>query len=323
MKKSLLLSIVMAISVQTFSQVRPEAYVGLIPAIPNNICSMSREQIDNYLEPVETLLQQIDEEQQRRDENIEANIDSGKGKAMQDAATEYGLSQADIQKLQSGNLSETEKMAIANKMAMQKYNVSVTEVQNVSNMSTGGKEAWSQAYATEQMANAQADPATAKTDLNSAQKQYDLTMEQKHLNDSLMAIVTKFSNEFEAIRNDPEGKTMLDNIDRWNSELMSMTGIASDTEIKNSNELQSKIKAEKELYCSTFTPRYTEVLRRYESFTKASLSPYYILERLTGRLTKLQTGMDVNKEPGAMGIASIKSYLVCLKDIFMFNLQND
>jgi len=322
MKKSFLLFIVTAFAVPLFSQIMPEAFVGQIPALPKNICSMNREQIDNYLEKVDFLLQHIDDEKARRNENIEANNDANQATAMKNAAAQYGISQADMQKLQNPNTSEAEKMAIVNKMSSQKNNISVGEAKSVSNMNEAGKEAWGQSVATEQMAIAQADPEAMKKDQSKTQKIYDLTMAQKHLNDSLNGIISVFSGEFAKIKDDPEGKKMLDNIDKWHSELMSYSGIASESELKKSDELENKIKAEKEKYCNTFTTRYLVILSRYESFTKASLEPYYRLERIGNQLSKLQNGTEVYKEPGGMGIASVESYINALKDAFQFNLKN-
>jgi hypothetical protein len=322
MKKFFLLFIVTAFAVPLFSQVMPESFLGQIPALPKNICSMSREQIDTYLEKVNNLLQQIDDEKERRDNNTEADNGALQAAAMKNAAAQYGVSQTDMQKLQNPNTSEAEKMAIVNKMSSQKYNISVSEAKSVSNMNEAGKEAWGESIATEQMANAQADPEAMNKDQNKAQKIYNLTMMQKHLNDSLNAILSGFSAEFTGIKDDSEGKKMLDNIDKWNSELMSYSGIASESELKKSEELENKIKAEKEKYCKTFTPRYLVVLSRYESFTKASIEPYYRLEKIGNQLSMLQNGIEVYKEPGGMGIASIESYIDALKDAFQFNLNN-
>ncbi|HNX65439.1 MAG TPA: hypothetical protein PKH02_01080 [Bacteroidales bacterium] len=316
MKKTIILFIVIAFAMPSFPQVMPEAFIGQLPAIPKGTCSLNREQRDQFIERVDELLQAIDEEQTRRDENISADADANKNIAMNAAAARYGISQAEMQKLQDPKTSEAEKMAIVNKMSSQKNNISVGEAKSVSNMNEAGREAWGQSVATEQMANAQADPEATKSDQNTTKKIYDLTMAQKHLNDSLTAIANGISAEFSEIKDDPEGKKMVENIEKWNSEYMNSMGIGSDS------ELEARIKAEKEKYCATFTPRYIAVLNRYESFTKASIQPYYRLERISNKLSKLQNGVELYKEPGAMGIASVKSYLDELKNIFQFNLNN-
>jgi hypothetical protein len=282
MRRTVYFISLMLLTLSGMAQVRPEGYIGLLPAIPSDVCGMSKTQQDEFLTKVEALSQQVKDEQKRRDDNINANAESKKNAAMQYAANKQGISQSDLAKIQSGKMSQAEMQALAGKMVQQQL-----------------------------AAAGQANPGKLQKD----KSQYELIEAQKHLNDSLNTIISKFAKEFELIENDPERQKMLDNIDKLNAEIGRTMGlVASGT----SEELSKKIEAEKKKYCSTFSPKYLSLLRRYELFTKSSLSAYYRLEIISNQLTEIQAGMPYSNEPGGMGLGSVGGYLSQLAGIFRY-----
>jgi Skp family chaperone for outer membrane proteins len=268
-------------SLSGMAQVRPEGYIGLLPAIPSDVCGMNKTQQNEYLAKVADLSQQVKEELKRRDDNINANVKSKEDAAMQYAANQQGISQSDLEKIKSGKMSQAEMLALAGKIAPQR------------------------------MASArQPNPGKLQKD----KSQYELIMAQKHLNDSLNTIISEFHKVFEAIENDPERQKMLDNIDKLNTEIGQTMGLASNS----GKELSDKLEKEKINYCNTFSPKYLSILRRYESFTKSSLSAYYRLEGILNQLSEIQSGIPYNTEPGGMGIGSVQGYLSELANIFRY-----
>ncbi len=267
------------LSLSGMAQVRPEAFIVLLPAIPSDICGMSKTQQDEYLAKVEGLLLQITNEQKRRDENINANAESRKDDAMQYAASQQGISRSDLEKIQSGKMSDAEMQALAGRIARQQ-------------LATAG----------------QANPARSQNN----ERVYELTNARQHLNDSLNEIILKFSVEFEEIENNPERQKTLDNIQELKAKIAQTMGLASDSD----KELTDKLEKEKIKYCNTFIIRLLTTMRRYESFTKASLPAYYRLEEISNQLTEIQSGIPFSTEPGGMGIGSLKGYLVKLSEIF-------
>jgi hypothetical protein len=284
MRRAVYFISLMLLTLSGIAQVRPEGYIGLLPAIPSDVCGMSKIQQDEYLAKVEALSQQVKDELKRRDDNINANAESKKDAAMQYAANKQGISQSDLAKIQSGKMSQAEMQALANKMVQQQ-------------MAAAG----------------QVNP----TKLQNDKRQYELIEAQKHLNDSLNTIISKFAKEFEAIENDPQRQKMLDNIDKLNAEIGRTMGLASNS----GKELSEKIEKEKIKYCNTFTPQYLSLLRRYESFTKSSLPAYYRLETISNQLTELQAGMPYSNEPGGMGLGSVGGYLSQLAGIFRYVIR--
>lgn len=97
------------------------------------------------------------------------------------------------------------KKALANQMVMKQTNMSMEEIQNMSKMSEAGKKAYAEAYATEAMANAQADPKKYAPD-EKARSLVNLSNEQQTLNQKITGGMKKTENMYAAIENDPEGK---------------------------------------------------------------------------------------------------------------------
>jgi hypothetical protein len=267
------------------SQVRPEGFIGLLPAIPLNAVTMNKEQQDRYLLKVDELSQQVKAEMKRRDKNIEASMQSKK---------------------------ET---------AMKRNNMNGIDPQKLAAMSDAERQAWAQAYASQQAASIQTNPATAQKHLQQDKKIYDLINQQKKLTDSLNFINMGFTNEFGAIEEDAERQTLLEKIKAEESEIMSKTGIISNEDKAKVEALVKQVKAEKERYGNIYVLRYTEILRRVETFTKKSLPAYYRLEKISNELSMAQNGVAINDEPGAMGISSVSGYLNCLSGIFKYKID--
>jgi hypothetical protein len=285
MKRIYSISLLLLICFTIHSQVRPEGFIGLLPAVPVNAATMNKVQQDGYLLKVDELSQQVKAEMKRRDKNIEVSMQSKK---------------------------ET---------AMKQNNMNGIDPQKLAAMSDAERQAWAQAYAAQQTASIQSNPAVAQKHLQQDKKIYDLINRQKMLNDSLNAINLGFTNEFQAIEDDAERQTLFEKIKTEESEIMSKTGIVSKVESAKLDALDQQVKAEKEQYNNKYVSRYTEILRRVETFTKASLPAYYRLEKLSNDISKAQNGVVISDEPGAMGISSVYGYLNCLYGIFKYKMD--
>ena len=195
--------------------------------------------------------------------------------------------------------------------------------QNNKKMDKEGKKAWAEAYGKEKMAEMQADPKKNQEQQLKAKSLYELTTMQKNIIDSIKAIETKFADEFAQIGKDPDAKIMLDNIAKWDREASDLMGEASQDDIKKMEVLDQKINAEKQKYCSKYTPQYLEILRRYETYTRSSLPVLYRLESISEQQSKLQTGVEMKQEPGLLGLGKVSDYLHLLRGVFQYNLFNE
>jgi hypothetical protein len=322
MKRKSFLIITLFICFRAFTQVTPEAFLGMLPALPKEACAFKMDARNSYLDKVNSLSELIDNEISRRHMAEKANAETNNQQAMNNMAQQYGLSPEDMEKMKSGKkMTDEEKRALADKMLQQNNNMSMDEVDNLKKMDKDGKKAWAEGYSTEMMAVQAADPQKSQEMQLKAKNIYELAALQKHILDSLLAISSKFSQQLSEIENDSLAKVMRENISKWHEELMSLTGIDYG-QGGRMDELARKIKAEKGAYCQRYTPRYMEILKNCEAFTRSGITACYRVEKITARLTKLQTGVDLNIEPGEMGITSVHDYVTKLRDVFKYNLFN-
>ncbi len=325
MKKTFMLAAVLILGASvSFAQVTPEAFIGILPAIPNNVCSMKMAERNQYISRIDTIMQLIDNEIARRNEEIDANSSTEEQQALNNVASQYGLSNDDIKKLQNEEgMTEEEKNEIINKALQNKHNMTLDETKKFDKMTKEGKKSWGEAYGTEKMADVQTDPQKSQEEQYQNKSLYELTNIQKHIIDSLKAIESKFAQQISDIDNDPDAKVMLDNIAKWDKEALDLMGETDNEGMQKMTELENKIKTEKDKYCSKYTPKYIDILKKYESYTKSSMPVCYRIEAISSRLTKLQTGVDLKHEPGLVGIGKIADYVHLLQGVFKYNLLKD
>lgn len=307
-------------SITVFGQVTPEAFLGMLPKIPGSACSKETEARTEFMNKIEEVRELIDNEISSREEESDSNSDELEAQAMKKYAQQYGLSEKELKKLQDEDLSDEESDALVDKALQNSSNLSLGEIKNLDKLSDKGQAAWAEAYSTEKMAEVQSDPKKYQEQQLQTKNLYELNLLQKHLLDSIGAIESKFKQQFDEIKRDPEAKVMLDNISRLKSQLIGLMGEGNDAEGKAIGE---KLNAEKAKYCNKYTSAYLNLLERYESYTKSCLTTCYRLELISARQTKLQTGVDMKQKPGRLGIGQVSSYLGLLGGAYQYNLFNN
>lgn len=98
----------------------PEAFLSMAPKIPSNACLKNIDGINVFDNKVESVLESIEKERDRRNEKADANADE----------FEQGLSENDLKKLQKEDLTDEESDAIINKALQNSNNVSLEETKN-------------------------------------------------------------------------------------------------------------------------------------------------------------------------------------------------
>jgi hypothetical protein len=325
MKKTALILIALSIGLMASAQTTFESYMKRVPALPRDSCNITKAGVESFVEQCsilgEELSNYMEEIKIKSDEYADENRGKMEANATKQIQQQYGMSEEDINKLKnSKNMTDAEKKALANQMVMQQTNMSMEEIQNMSKMSEAGKKAYAEAYATEAMANAQADPKKYAPD-NNAGKLYSLTNEQQTLNQKITGGMQKTEKMYASIENDPEGKIMRDNMAKWHEKLMLMMGETSASEEKIMDGLSDQIKDEAIKYCTKFTPRYREVLKQELATLKSSIPDCNRLDEVTKELFKLQTGVDAfpeNSEISSLGLLS--TYLDHLNNAYKYKL---
>jgi len=324
MKKIMFFLIAVTVTMSAGAQKISNGYLMKIPALPADSCNITRTGIESFKQQVSTFSEQlkgeIDTLNRMVNQHMKSNEASAQERAMKQMSQQYGLSQADIEKMKnSKNMTAAEKQAFANKMMSQQTNMTVDEAKNLGKMSEAGKKAYAEAYATEAMATNQVDPKQkAKND--AAKSQYELVTSQQAIAQKLSVIEQKIAELYSPIKADPERQKMLDRMDAWHSKLTSLSGIDYG-QGKQMDSLGVLINNEKIAYCNRFTPRYRAALRKHMELLKTSIPDYQSLGNITAEVTKVQTGIEM--PAGGTEIPALKAidgYLEALQDAFDYKL---
>ena len=322
MKASLVMCILFGLCGLTNAQTQTEAFLKKIPALPKDTCNITKSNVEDFTQKVSILIEelqnQIDALENMADKKMEGSEEAAKAHAMQQMQQQYGLSEQQMKKMQSGKMSEADKQALANQVLQQQTNMSMGEVQNLSKMSEAGKKAYAEAYGTEMMATGQ----TAQNQQNaaSAKNLNQLITEQQAASAKLQATAQKISNLYSTIENDPELQKSYQNIEKWHNKLMSMTGVDYG-QGKQMDSLGMLIQKEQIKICNKYTPKYRAALNQHLKLMKAAIPDSYKLAQITGDLSKAQTGVAPPPESIEAGnLQLIKGYLKPLKEAYKFKL---
>jgi len=314
------------------AQTMPEAFIGLIPSPPGGICAEGENDAKSgFIKRVGEVHDQLQEEISRRKDEIENKVDRNKSKMQQNAMARTGVSPELMQQMMAlekqskgatgdqAKAYKEQKKALADQMMQQSMNISMGEVENLKKMDKAGKTAWAEAYATEKKAEVMSDPKAYQQKTAADMKDFKLVQKQKQLADSLGAQSMKYMKQFEDLEKDENAQALLTQIDELEAKLneeYKKENRQNDDAIKS---LSNSIRNLQISYCNLQSPKYLDILSKYKSFTQASLTPYYRLEKLTNQVSATQTGVDLSSEPGMMGLQQIEAYLSKLSDVYRYN----
>lgn len=318
-----MLTVVLTMTVT--AQTRTQEYMKKIPALPKDSCNITRASAEDFIARVAVLRDQmVSEIEQLResiDSHMEANAPTAEENAMKQMSQMYGMSQADLEKMKNAkNMSAADKQALANKMMSQQANMTMDEAKNLAKMSEAGRQAYTEAYATEAMATANTDPNQASRN-DYARNLYNNNVAQQAAYDKINDINNRIVALYAPVTNDPERQKMLDRINAWNSKLTSMMGIVSDSEARIMDSISLRIKNEQIAYCNRYTPQYRAALRKHLQIVKASMPEYTRFGEISASTTKSQTGIDMPAEGKELSsLEAVADYLRALQDAYKYKL---
>lgn len=314
------------------AQRMPEAFLGMLPEPPGNVCSEGDDSGRSaFVKRIGEVDEKLQDEISRRREEIEAKMDANEDKMGQNALARTGVSPELAQKMMAlqqkrkGASDEQQKeidrqmKAMTDQMMQESMNISMGEVENLKSMGKEGKQAWAEAYATEKKAEVMADPQAYQQKAATGMRDYQLVAKRKLLADSIGAQNMKYIKQFQELDNDKGAQALVAQIDQLQAKLKEQYELANrpnDNEIKR---LTNSIRDAQISYCNMQSPKYISILSRYKTFLQTSLTPYYRLEKLTNQVTAMQTGVEIDMEPGLMGLEQIKAYLGKLSDVYRYN----
>ena len=308
----------------THAQSLTSVFLNKIPSLPQESCNISKTDVETFQKQVGILdtevknqirlLRQLEKGQSK---NTEAQ---SRQNAMQQMGQQYGLSQEEMNKMQTGKMSEADKKALANKMMQQQTNMSMGEVQNLGKMSEAGKKAYMEAYGTEAMATSSQPNATQKKESEKAKDSFELMKEQQSVMAKTNAASQEIGNLYAAVENNSERIQMLDNIEKMQSKWSSMIG-ADGGQGDRMDSLAVRITGEKKKYCDQFTPLYRNAVRQHFTILKNTLPDQLRLGEIIAELPKAQAGVEMPAECAEIGgLETLREYLSKLKNAYQYKL---
>ncbi len=325
MKRILFIMLTVALTMTVTAQTRTQEYMKKIPALPKDSCNITRASAEDFIARVAVLRDQmvseIEQLKESIDSHMEANAPTAEENAMKQMSQMYGMSQADLEKMKNAkNMSAADKQALANNMMSQQANMTMDEAKNLAKMSEAGRQAYTEAYATEAMATANTDPNQASRN-DYARNLYNNNVAQQAAYDKINDINNRIVALYAPVTNDPERQKMLDRINAWNSKLTSMMGIVSDSEARIMDSISLRIKNEQIAYCNRYTPQYRAALRKHLQIVKASMPEYTRFGEISAATTKSQTGIDMPAEGKELSsLEAVADYLRALQDAYKYKL---
>lgn len=335
MKTAFIVSLLILVCLFAKSQTMPEAFIGMLPDPPGSVCSEGKDSGESgFKQLVSEVSSKLEAEISRRRIETKGKMKANQGKMMQNAMAKTGVSPELAQQMMAleqqskgatgdqAKAYKAQKKALADQMMQQSMNISMDEVNNLKKMDKAGKTAWAEAYSTEKKAEVMADPEAYKQKNAAAMKDYKLAQKQKELADSLGAQATKYMKQIQELDNDQGAlalETQIKELEAKLNEEYQKENRPNDDAIKS---LSNSIRNAQISYCNMQSPKYLAILARYKTFTQASLTPYYRLEKLTNQVNAAQTGVQIDTEPGLMGLEAIGSYLNRLSDVYRYNHIN-
>lgn len=328
MKKALLISLFLFFWTLTNAQVRPEAFLGLLPHPPKNVCSEDRAGETEFMNTISEVSIQLNEEIDRRKEEAEESHKPNEDKMLQNVMARTGVSPEMMKKLMAQeqknegeidneqNEDETDEMV--DQVLQESHNVSKKDLENLDKLNEAGQKAWATAYATEKKAEVMAEPEKYQQQNAKGMKDFQLLTQQKQLNDSLLAQQQKFMKQFQNIENDKSGMEILVCIKKTEADLQKLYK-QPDQDFARIKALKQTLRNDEKSYCILLSPKYSDVLTNYQTFTKASILPYLRLEKLTYNVMASKTGINLKFEPGLLGLQQIKEYLIRLSNAYKYN----
>lgn len=313
------------------AQVMPESFLGRLPNPPGDACSTGENTgKSEFIEALGKVGQELTDEIQNRTNKVEQKFEANEDKIKQNAMARTGVSpqimqqMMAIEKASKGATGEqkkaydAQKKALAGQMLEQSTNISMEEIESLKKMDKAGKTAWAEAYATEKKAEVMADSKAYQDKNAKLMKDVNLVEKQQQLADSLGGRQMKYIRQIEDLEKDKTGidiQTKIAVIEAEINELYKKESVPESEIMAKQNTIRNlQIQ-----YCNFMTPRYLDIVAGYKSFLMSSLKDYYRLEKLTNQVNAAQTGVEVNMEPGLMGLEQVKVYFSLLSGAYRYN----
>jgi hypothetical protein len=302
-----------------FAQKTAEQYLASVPQLTFNPCTADYEQKQKFKEDLgnfDTVMKADLEARQQQSEQFQAEH--------QEEEQEYvlkglGYSEEQAKKLKNADqMSDAEKMAIANQMMMNKYNMDIDDLKKVAGYDTAAQRRWVKAQSTSSMADM--DPEKTKSDQIKTKQDIDLRTELKFQNDKLRAGEDKYMQQLRKLDKEADSARIVLN-EQLEKARKDLENCSND---QQRDQIKGHIENLMDDYCKQFTPKYLEIIEQYKGYIQKNLPDYYKLEELQIKSLESQTGVkNPNYKTGSVPMGMVGSYVSLLSESFKYSLSNN
>jgi hypothetical protein len=302
-----------------FAQKTVEEYLAAVPQLTYNPCTADNEQKQKFKEDLENFDAELKADMEARRQASEQFQAEHHDEEQQNVLKGLGYSDEQAKKLKNADqMSDEEKMAIANQMMMNKYNMDIDDLKKVAGSDTAAQRRWVKAQSTSSMADM--DTEKNKSEQLKMKQDIDLRTELKFQNDKLRAGEDKYMQQLRKLGKEADSARIeLDKqLEKARKDLENCSdGQQRDQIIGHMENLMDD-------YCKQFTPKYLEIIEQFKVYIQKNLPEYYKLEDLQIKSLESQTGVkDPNYKTGSVPLGIVGSYVSLLSDAFKYRVNGN
>lgn len=280
-----------ALSSQVIAQSTPEAFLGLLPAIPSSVCTNDESEVDAFSDRIILVKGKIKEYSDR------ISLTAGKSE------------------------KEAEREAYASASAM--TGISQAELMKLSEMSEAEQEQWAKEYAAKQVTNAKSGKQVAGANPDMAKRLYNLNQERSKVMGEIDAIYNKLKaiNQEIIARDTIETRKKNAKIksieEAWESAPWPDGALMQDPKVDL--KFKKLIYQCESDYCSTMSPLMLDYITKYLTGLKYAIPLYRRLQVLDNELAAVQgVSAAVVNDENLYAVAAVEEYAGVLSDAYMF-----
>ncbi len=299
------------------AQSTPLDFLGAVPQPPYQLCEAGIQEKMEFLDQFarfDSLLQARMEEYDAK--GNDQYMEDHREEAMVNTLMKSGYSREDAVKMTDPNLSEQEKIAIANRMMVSRYNMDMDEAKKVAKLDKAAQQRWAKAQSTGMIAEAQLDPEGNQKKQIEIKGDIELQQNIKYLQDKLRAGENKFLDQIREIdvKADSAMSELRPKLEKLQKALEEGNG--------DSHKIIDEIVSLRQQYCEKFTPGYLKTIEGFKGYVADHLREYTDLEEMLVESMERQTGIkNPDYKPGQMAMGMVGSYRSLVGGAFKYNLN--
>lgn len=301
------------------AQKTAEEYLAAVPVLSFNPCAADYSQKQEFREEIQMLNDSLSAELEARRQESEQFQEEHQAEEQVNVLMKLGYTREQAEKLKNAdNMSEEERLAIANEMMMNKNYMTIEDYKKVADYDTAAQRRWAQSQSTIMMADM--DSKKVEEEQEKFKHDFDLQNEFMFQNNKVRAGQDKYLQQIHTLDKEADSaRRLLDQ--QLDKERKNLENCTND---QQRDQVEGRMKNLMDTYCRQFTPRYLEIIDRFKVYISHNLSEYDKLEKLQIRSIESQTGVkNPDYKIGSMSLGLVGTYISLLSDSFKYSLYNN